>query len=170
MPYPGLLPLFALTLPVVVLAGACATSGGVSEGPTGTGTEPDPPAESGEIDRRGTSRAMRRPPPERVAGPSAEAPIRGEVPAALIEALLADLVERTGGGEETPELLRAEAVVWADGSLGCPRPDEVYTQALVPGYRVELALAGRRYDYRATESGHFRLCAVEPLAQRADQT
>jgi len=32
------------------------------------------------------------------------------------------------------------------------------TQALVPGYRVEFEVNGRRYAYHAAERGYFRLC------------
>ncbi len=38
------------------------------------------------------------------------------------------------------------------------KPDEVYTQATVPGYWVVLDAAGQVLDYRATEQGAFRLC------------
>jgi len=30
----------------------------------------------------------------------------------------------------------AETVEWRNGSLGCPEPGQMYTQALVPGFRV----------------------------------
>ena len=36
------------------------------------------------------------------------------------------------------KVLSAEAVTWSDGSLGCPEPGMMYTQALVPGYRVQI--------------------------------
>ena len=50
-------------------------------------------------------------------------------------------------------VVRDEAVLWTDGSLGCPRPGVMYTQAEVPGYWVELEIAGRRFDYRFGDLG-----------------
>jgi hypothetical protein len=35
-------------------------------------------------------------------------------------------------------LTRVEQVTWSDGSLGCPQPGLMYTQMLVPGYRVSV--------------------------------
>jgi hypothetical protein len=39
---------------------------------------------------------------------------------------------------EDAEAIVAERVTWSDGSLGCPEPDVMYTQALVDGYRIVL--------------------------------
>lgn len=77
--------------------------------------------------------------------------MQAAVSAALV---LADLPE---GSAFT--VVRAEAVVWPDGSLGCPVPGGVYTQAEVPGYWVELELAQRRFDYRFGDPGIPILCA-----------
>jgi hypothetical protein len=56
------------------------------------------------------------------------------------------------------EIVVAEAVTWNDGSIGCPEPGMMYTQALVPGYRVVLEVDGQQLSFHATESGDFRLC------------
>jgi hypothetical protein len=85
-------------------------------------------------------------------------PVVGETPLDLLEAIIADLVQRTGVDPQAIEVVRAEEVVWNDGSLGCPEPGVFYTQALVSGYRVVLQVGDETYDYRATESGAFRLC------------
>lgn len=65
------------------------------------------------------------------------------------------------------EVLRAERVTWSDGSLGCPAPDRMYTQALVPGYRVLLRISGQVLDYHAAANGPPVLCpperALEPI-------
>ena len=34
----------------------------------------------------------------------------------------------------------------------------MYTQALVPGYRIVLEAGGRELDYHASESGTIKLC------------
>jgi hypothetical protein len=54
--------------------------------------------------------------------------------------------------------VRAESVVWSDGSLGCPEPGMEYTQALVNGYWVIVEAAGKKYDFRVGGGGSFRLC------------
>lgn len=59
------------------------------------------------------------------------------------------------------EVVRAEEVTWPDGSLGCPAPGMQYTQALVPGYRVRLRVAGETLDYHAAATGHLVLCPPE---------
>ena len=51
-----------------------------------------------------------------------------------------------------PAQVRVVQVVereWSDGSLGCPEPGRIYTQATIPGYLVELEAAGRRLEYHA---------------------
>jgi hypothetical protein len=82
----------------------------------------------------------------------------GEVPQALLDEIIADLAERAGVERAAVQVVRAEQVVWPDGSLGCPQPGMVYTQALVNGYHVVLEHGGKSYDYRATASGSFFLC------------
>jgi hypothetical protein len=83
---------------------------------------------------------------------------RGEVEEALFEAIIADLVDRSGAARSSVAVVRAEEAIWSDGSLGCPQPGEFYTQALVPGYWVVFDVPGGTYDYRATRSGFFKLC------------
>lgn len=106
--------------------------------------------------------------PERVP-PLKETAFTGEVPEELMRDIVDDLVERTGADRATIEVLRAEAVVWNDGSLGCPQPGVMYTQALVAGYWVELNCDGKPFDYRASESGFFFLCeqSLQPGAGTA---
>jgi hypothetical protein len=89
---------------------------------------------------------------------SEPAPLTGEVPQDLLDAVIDDLLERLGMSRETIEIEKAEYVIWRDGSLGCPQPGMMYTQALVPGYQIVLRVGGETYDYHASESGYFVLC------------
>lgn len=82
----------------------------------------------------------------------------GEAPETLLEAILADAAARTGLERSALAVLKDEAVVWSDGSLGCPEPDMMYTQALVEGYHVIVQAGDRQLDYRASSSGFFKLC------------
>src|SRR5690606_24330853 len=57
--------------------------------------------------------------------------VTGEAPVELLAEIQADAAGRTG--RETGEIvvIQDQAVVWPDGSLGCPKPGMMYTQALV---------------------------------------
>lgn len=44
-------------------------------------------------------------------------------------------------------LVSVEATRWADSSLGCPQPDQGYTQIEVDGYRIELRAAETTYIF-----------------------
>ena len=113
-------------------------------------------------DAGSASPAATRPPFETVPPSSA---VPGEdAPAGVAEdawsAILADLHERLGGGLDASgvTLVSVEEVTWNDGSLGCPQPGELYTQALVDGVRVVVAHDGTEYDYRVPNGGEPRLC------------
>jgi hypothetical protein len=86
------------------------------------------------------------------------APPAGEVPEKTLDAVRADLARRSGATPEEMKVVRAEEVVFSDGSLGCARPGQSYTQATVPGYRVIVVVAGKQYDYRVTRRGSVLLC------------
>ncbi|MFQ5522465.1 MAG: hypothetical protein ACE5F5_02660 [Acidimicrobiia bacterium] len=81
--------------------------------------------------------------------------------AAVVELARADLAERLGLEESAIEVVLAELVTWSDGSLGCPQPGMMYTQALVEGSRVVLQVEGRFYDYHAGTDGEPFLCEGE---------
>jgi hypothetical protein len=82
----------------------------------------------------------------------------GEVPEPVMAELVADASARSGVAVTDIAVLRAESLIFPDGSLGCPKPDVAYTPAPVPGYRVVLEAQGRQYDYRVPEGGRFVLC------------
>lgn len=82
----------------------------------------------------------------------------GEVPEEIMTAVLEDLSTTQGVLRDAMTVTRAEAIIWNDGSLGCPQPGEFYTQAPVNGYWIVLEANGRTYDYHAAENGYFILC------------
>ena len=86
------------------------------------------------------------------------APVIGEVPAEILDEIIAELVERTGSERVDIQMIRAESVVWNNGSLGCPQPGEFYIQMLINGYWVVLEVEGVEYDYRVSDKGYFTLC------------
>jgi hypothetical protein len=103
----------------------------------------------------------RRPLPERVQEPES-APVIGEAPEKVLDTVRTDLGKRTGAEPGAMKVVRSEEVVFSDGSLGCGRPGQSYTQATVPGYRIVLAVEGKEYDYRVTRQGAFVLCDRGP--------
>jgi hypothetical protein len=126
------------------------------------GSQEPEPLETQPPDTPQISRETRPAPkmPERVPTDpiSPSAPVTGETPPELLEAIRADLAVRSGSAIDEIQLIRDQAVIWSDGSLGCPQPGVFYTQAPVNGYWVVLQVEGKEYDYRASESGYFLLC------------
>ena len=87
---------------------------------------------------------------------------------AATQAALADAALRSGVAIATLQLVRAESVTWPDGALGCPQPGRLYTQAVVPGYRIRIDARSTLFDYHASVRGSLQLCppgrSVEPAA------
>lgn len=94
------------------------------------------------------------------------APVNGEAPADLLQAVIEDLSTQENLAVGDIDVERAEEAIWPDGALGCPRPDEIYTHAEVPGYWIVLRAAGKQYDYRASARGNFRRCG-NPFKRQA---
>jgi hypothetical protein len=67
----------------------------------------------------------------------------------LVELARSDLSGRLGVSVEEVEVLDVEEVTWPDGSLGCPQPGQMYTQALVEGHRIVLEHDDRVYLYHS---------------------
>ncbi len=84
------------------------------------------------------------------------------VPLGIMEAILEEAASLASVDPDQVLVVRAEPAVWRDGSLGCPRPDEMYTQALVNGYWVVVEAGGRQYDFRVGNNAEFRLCEQPP--------
>lgn len=83
----------------------------------------------------------------------------GEVPDELLDKIYADLEQQNTASRSGFNLVIAESVQWPDGSLGCPEPGQMYTQAIVDGYRIVIEHAGENYDYHASTTGYFKLCS-----------
>jgi hypothetical protein len=136
----------SLLIPAVAVAlAACAQPGGLEPSMTPAATRP-----------------VASSPVVSTVPPSTGAPVTGEVPAEILAGILADAAERTGVPEDAIEVVRAEAVTWSDGSLGCPEPGMLYTQALVDGFQVVVNADGEELDYRVGQGGSFRLCETGP--------
>jgi hypothetical protein len=76
-----------------------------------------------------------------------------------VEFAIQDTVDQTGVSRSDVEVQLAERVTWNDGSLGCPRPGEMYTQALVEGYRILLSADGQERAYHGRDGADPSYCA-----------
>ena len=78
-------------------------------------------------------------------------------------AVVEDAAHRSGLPRESIKVLAATRVTWPDGSLGCPEPGMLYTQALVPGYRIVVQAGERQYEYHAGTRGQPTYCPPERI-------
>ena len=63
------------------------------------------------------------------------------------------LAEEGGVVPQAIEVVSYEEVEWPDGCLGLPRPNEACSEAVTPGWRVILSLAGEIHTFRADAVG-----------------
>lgn len=126
---------------LVAAALALLLSGCAAGGPMSTPSEQPPPGAS----------------PSTSPGGSPGQGGTAAVPAARWQAILDDLGRR-GVDTGTVEVVSAREVTWNDGSLGCPKPGQFYTQALVPGLQVVVRAGVTEYDYRFGRGDRPKLC------------
>lgn len=106
----------------------------------GAATEP-PRAEETTVDPR--------PSPSSSASPA---------PTGAVRASVADLAATLDVDPAEVEVVSVEQVTWRNGSRGCAKPGDMYTQALVDGSRITLRAAGRTYEYHSGGSQPPELC------------
>ena len=85
------------------------------------------------------------------------------VPQGILDAVLEDAAARTGVAAGDITVLEAKAVTWPNGALGCPQPGMMYTEMIVPGYRVIVQAGGEELDYRVGSGGTPSLCENPPV-------
>ena len=84
--------------------------------------------------------------------------VESQLPEAILGPILNEAAKLANVPPQQLVIVRAEAVVWNDGSLGCPEPGMEYAQALINGYWVLIKAAGQTFDFRVGGGGSFRLC------------
>ena len=52
-----------------------------------------------------------------------------------------------------------ERTEWSDSGLGCPRPGELYSQVMTPGWLIEVRSGGKTLEYHSDTDEKFVLCA-----------
>ena len=78
-----------------------------------------------------------------------------------VEIAVADLATRLDVDPSEVQIVSVEEVTWPDGSLGCPRPGMRYTQALVNGQRIILAVDGDEFAYHSGRGGEPFYCPAD---------
>jgi hypothetical protein len=85
-----------------------------------------------------------------------------DLPLAMRDAIGRDAARRAGVDADRLQIVSAQAVTWPDGALGCPEPGRLYTQALLPGWRIEVAAPGASpLLYHASRGGVWTWCPRE---------
>ena len=82
---------------------------------------------------------------------------------ATVEQAIADLAERLAVAPDAIEVVSVVEVDWPDGSIGCPQPGMVYTQAIVNGSKIVLRHAGTDYAYHQGGSRSVFYCPPPDL-------
>jgi hypothetical protein len=98
---------------------------------------------------------------------AASEPTGGQAMKPLLEQIRADAAQRAGVPVVAVKVLVVEPVTWSDGSLGCPEPGMMYTQALVPGYRIRVDASGTVLAYHAGSQHTFVLCPPDRAREPA---
>ncbi|MCE5240280.1 hypothetical protein LLH23_17590 [bacterium] len=85
---------------------------------------------------------------------SGEAQGQGETatPGSMAAKCCADLAKRLNVKREEVRIEKTEAATFLDGSLGFPRPGEVYTKAITQGQRLTLVCRDLRYLYATNDT------------------
>jgi hypothetical protein len=85
-------------------------------------------------------------PPRPVVGPL-------DLPPSLVKRLQQDLSRRTGLSAARFRVVDVATHNWPDGCLGLAKPEEICTQAIVPGWQVSLSEGKYRWVYRTDQTG-----------------
>ena len=150
----------ALTILLVLLLAGCgaavdapgATAPETPEAPAGT-TAPEttpPPAGPAETAAPASSEATPAP-----SGPEeTPAPAGTSLPAGSVEEKAAQvLAQQLGVDVGTLRLTAKEPQEWSDGALGCPVPGQMYTQVIVPGFRLTFTAGTNTYEVHTDAKG-----------------
>lgn len=84
----------------------------------------------------------------------------------LVQTAIADLRTRLPDGADAIEVVSVTEVDWPDGSIGCPQPGMVYTQAIVNGTKIVLRHDGVTYDYHRGGSRPVFYCPPDRSADK----
>lgn len=81
-----------------------------------------------------------------------------------------DLARRLDIDKAEIIVIDAGFVTWPNSALGCPEPDMMYTQALVPGYRIRLRADGALHHYHGAEDRPPSHCPADRVTDPAAES
>ncbi|GGI03289.1 hypothetical protein GCM10011354_03290 [Egicoccus halophilus] len=148
--------MLALVAAVTLAAAACGGPEPADQPPTGfdeSAPEATDPAPGEDQDEQGAEEDFR--------------PLDGDPE----EVAIRDAADRAGVDLGEVEVVTNEPVTWSDGSLGCPEDGQMYTQALVEGYRIVVEAGGETLHYHG-QAGEAPTHCAEPTdpAETGDAT
>ncbi|NMG07751.1 hypothetical protein [Brasilonema sp. UFV-L1] len=76
------------------------------------------------------------------------------LPRSVTSAILQDLSNREQISNRKLEIIDYSQRTWRDGCMNLPNPDELCTQALIPGWRVVLSNGAQTWIYHTNNNGH----------------
>jgi hypothetical protein len=133
--------------------------------PAATPADPSAPAGSGSAPSVAPSVVSPSPSPDRGRPAPTVVPVtpEGGAPPEIVQAAVEDAAGRAGVDPTAVTVVRAEAVTWPNGALGCPKMGVMYTDVITPGYHLVVEAGGTTYDYRAgRKGGELRWCENPP--------
>ncbi|MEB3250304.1 MAG: hypothetical protein VKK07_13275 [Merismopediaceae bacterium] len=87
-----------------------------------------------------------------------------QAPSSVIQATMQDLSRRLKIPAQQIRVQQTQAQTWPNGCLGLGKPDELCTQALVPGWQVILGQGNKTWTYRTNQTGsQLRLVSPQPI-------
>lgn len=75
------------------------------------------------------------------------------LPRSIVNAVLQDLSQREGISPKKLQIVDYRQQTWRNGCLELPQPDELCTQALVPGWLVVVSNGKEKWIYHTNETG-----------------
>ncbi|OKH36399.1 hypothetical protein NIES2119_17305 [[Phormidium ambiguum] IAM M-71] len=75
------------------------------------------------------------------------------LPNSIANAVKKDLSKRTGIAPGKLKVVNSQQETWPNGCLGISEPDQICTQALVPGWRITVTDGQKNWVYRTDNSG-----------------
>ena len=75
------------------------------------------------------------------------------IPPEVKSAVLNDAVKRTSKTVSALKITEAQSRSWSNGCLGLAKPDEICTQAIVPGWQITVTDGLKNWIYRTDEMG-----------------
>lgn len=155
----------ALLLVLTASLAACgdASSPGVSptpSAPTSSGSTTDAPTSSEDTVKPSDLTPITPEPTPLDSGALPTGPVPDSIAdRADVQAAIAAEAERRGVEVSEVRIAGYADVTWSDGSIGCPEPGMMYTQALVPGHQLVLEVDGELASYHAAQGRDFTYCA-----------